>query len=166
MTAELFMKILNHFIRHSGSSKENPSLLIYDNHETHISVSVVNMARDILVTILTLPPHSSNKMQPVDLSVFGPFKAYYYAAIDSWLLLNPEIPISIYEIAECVGVAHAKAFTPANIIASFKKAGIWLFDDTVFTEADFLISSVTDTPLLQDEGQPSAPSSSTDMPLC
>ncbi|XP_074039970.1 uncharacterized protein [Leptinotarsa decemlineata] len=82
MTVELFVQVLEHFIEHSGSSKENPSLLIYDNHKSHISVEVVNLARNNGVSILTLPPHSSNKMQPLDLAVFGPFKAYYYSAID------------------------------------------------------------------------------------
>ncbi|KAJ8931941.1 hypothetical protein NQ314_015103 [Rhamnusium bicolor] len=120
MTAELFVEVLKHFIKHSGSSKENPSVLIYDNHETHISIDSVNTARDNGVSILTLPPHSSNKMQPLDLSVYAPFKAYYHSAMDSWLLQNPGVPISIYEIAECVGVAHAKALTPANIMADFR----------------------------------------------
>ncbi|KAJ8951914.1 hypothetical protein NQ314_007633 [Rhamnusium bicolor] len=145
MTAELFVEVLKHFIKHSGSSKENPSVLIYDNHETHISIDIVNTARDNGVSILTLPPHSSNKMQPLDLSVYAPFKAYYHSAMDSWLLQNPGVPISFYEIAE--------------------KAGIWPFNDGIFTEADFIPSTVTDRPLLQNNGQPSA-SSSTNSLLC
>ncbi|KAJ8966804.1 hypothetical protein NQ314_003300 [Rhamnusium bicolor] len=123
------------------------------------------MARDNGVSILTLPPHSSNKMQPLDLSVYAPFKAYYHSAMDSWLLQNPGVPISIYEIVECVGVAHAKALTPANIMAGFRKAGIWPFNDGIFTEADFIPSTGTDRPLLQNNGQPSA-SSSTNSLLC
>lgn len=144
MTAELFPEVLDHFIRHTSSSKNNPSLLIYDNHESHITLKIVNAARDNGVTILTLPPHCSNKMQPLDVGVFGPFKAYYYSAIDSWLLNNPGIPITIYQLAECVGVAYGRAFTPANIISGFAKTGIFPFDDKIFTDADFLSSAVTD----------------------
>ena len=36
--------------------------------------------------------------------------------------------------------------TPANITAAFLKTGIFPFDKTIFTEADFLSSAVTDRP--------------------
>ncbi|XP_074033052.1 uncharacterized protein isoform X2 [Leptinotarsa decemlineata] len=36
MNNELFVDVLKHFIKHSNSSKENPSMLLYDNHESHI----------------------------------------------------------------------------------------------------------------------------------
>lgn len=49
-----------------------------------------------------------------------------------------------FNIAECVGEAHSKALTPSNIISGFKKTGIFPFDDKIFTEQDFLSSSVTD----------------------
>lgn len=44
-----------------------------------------------------------------------------------------------------------QAFTPANIISGFKKAGIWPYDENVFTEADFLCSYVTDGPHENEE---------------
>lgn len=40
--------------------------------------------------MLTLPPpHSSQKLQPLDLTGFGPLKAYYLQAEDSWIRNNP-----------------------------------------------------------------------------
>ena len=39
-----------------------------------------------------------------------------------------------------------KAMTPINIIAGFKKAGIFLLDVHIFDECDFLPSLVTDQP--------------------
>ncbi|XP_072395044.1 uncharacterized protein [Diabrotica undecimpunctata] len=77
MTAELFLQVLEHFSKYSSSFKENPSLLIFDNHESHVTVKVIMNARKAGVHILTLPPHCSNKLQPLDVAVFGPFKAYY-----------------------------------------------------------------------------------------
>ncbi|KAF2904413.1 hypothetical protein ILUMI_01764 [Ignelater luminosus] len=53
-----------------NSTNDNPSLLIYDNHESHISINVVNKARKAGVQILTLPPHCSNRLQSLDVSVF------------------------------------------------------------------------------------------------
>lgn len=52
--------------------------------------------------------------------------------------------IKIHQIAQCVGEAYDKAFTPANITVGFTKAGIYPFDENIFTESDILMSAVTD----------------------
>ncbi|CAB3224738.1 unnamed protein product [Arctia plantaginis] len=115
MNAELFVQTIQHFIAHSNSSKENPSLLIYDNHESHICIEALNLAKENGVTILTVPPHSTGKLQPLDVGIFGPFKSAYNKAVDSWMLRNPGKTFSIYEVAGCVREAHMKAMTPGNI---------------------------------------------------
>ena len=144
MNTELFVEVIQHFISKTFSSKENPSLLIFDNHESHLSIKALDLAKNYGVTILTIPPHSSHKMQPLDISVFAPFKVYYNDAVKSWLLNHPGVPITIYEIASCVNIAYEKSFTITNIQSGFRKSGIFPFDKNVFSEADFLCSVVTD----------------------
>lgn len=46
MDGELFVKTMQHFIEHTNSSKENPSLLILDNHESHICIQALNLAKE------------------------------------------------------------------------------------------------------------------------
>lgn len=151
MTAEIFPDVIKHFIKYSNSSKENPSLLIYDNHESHLTIQAIKTAKENGVTILTLPPHSSHKMQPLDIAVFFPFKNYYNAELDNWMIRNPGRTISIYDIAACVAVAFDRAMKPETIKSGFKKSGIFPFDDQVFTEDDFLSSYVTDRPSASTE---------------
>ncbi|KAL0829616.1 hypothetical protein ABMA28_003122 [Loxostege sticticalis] len=74
MTAELFIKVMEHFIKHTSASPENPALLIMDNHESHLSVEALDLAKQSGVTILTLHPHTTAKMQPLDVGLNGPFK--------------------------------------------------------------------------------------------
>ena len=69
------------------------------------------------------------------------------------MLRNPGKPLSIYEVAACVGKAHAKALTPTNIMSAFSKTGIFSYDRTIFTDLDFLPSSVTDRPLASSQQQ-------------
>ncbi|XP_072378033.1 uncharacterized protein [Diabrotica undecimpunctata] len=99
MTEELFLQVLEHLIKYSSSSKENPSLLIFDNHESHVTVEVIMKSREAGVHILTLPPHCGNKLQPLGVVVFEPFKAYYNAACEAWLLNHSGAPITIYNIS-------------------------------------------------------------------
>ncbi|XP_047125713.1 uncharacterized protein LOC124807640 isoform X1 [Hydra vulgaris] len=74
----------------------------------------------------------------------GPFKTAYNAAIDSWMLHNPGKTFTIYQVAASVGLAFLKAITPSNIVAAYNKTGIFPYDRNVFTDIDFMCSSVTD----------------------
>ncbi|XP_004210946.2 uncharacterized protein LOC101237870 [Hydra vulgaris] len=138
MNGELFLDVMNHFIKFSSSTKENPSLLIYDNFEAHLSIAVINLTKEHGVNILTLLSHSTHKLQPLDVGVMGPFKTAYNAAVDSWMLYNPGRTFTIYQVAASVGLAFLKAITPSNIVAAFKKTGIFPFDRNVFTDIDFM----------------------------
>ena len=36
MTSELFPEVFKHFIKHMNVSKNNPAVLVIDNHESHL----------------------------------------------------------------------------------------------------------------------------------
>lgn len=76
MTKENFILVMNHFIKYSGAAKENPCLLLLDNHKSHVNIEAINLAKASGVHLLTLPPHCSHRLQPLDVSVYAPFKAY------------------------------------------------------------------------------------------
>lgn len=67
----LFLEYMKHFIKHTKPSAENKVLLIMDNHESHITIEAITLARDNHIIFLTLPPHTSHKIQPLDRTVFG-----------------------------------------------------------------------------------------------
>ncbi|XP_077286031.1 uncharacterized protein LOC143911145 [Arctopsyche grandis] len=140
MNTELFPHVVTHFVKVTGSSKENPCLLILDNHESHLAPQALNIAKNNGVTILTIPPHTSSKLQPLDVSVYGPLMTFYNGAADSWVLRNYGVPLNIYNTSEILGVAFEKAMTPANIKSGFRKTGI-------FTEDDFMPCEVTNRPM-------------------
>ncbi|KAJ8964067.1 hypothetical protein NQ314_005150, partial [Rhamnusium bicolor] len=147
MTTDLFPDVMKHFIKYSNSSKENPSLLVYDNHESHLSITALNIAKENGVIILTLPPHCSHKMQPLDINVFYSFKSHFNSAVDTWMNRNPALTVSIYETGGFVSIAHDRSMNPKNIKSGFQKSGIFPFDDGIFTDDDFLPCSVTDRPM-------------------
>lgn len=147
MNTELFPEVIKHFVKVTGSSKDNPSLLIFDNHDSHLAPEALNIAKDSGVTILTIPPHSSHKLQPLDVAVFGPLQTFYNAAADSWMMRHPGKPISIHEVGELLGQAFDKSMTPVNIKSGFRKTGIFPFDRNIFTDEHFMPSETTNRPL-------------------
>lgn len=144
--SDIFIKYLKHFINHSNASLQNKCLLILDNHESHISVDALNLAKQSGIIMLTFPPHTSHKLQPLDRTVFGPLKKYYNTACNEWLLSHPGKMLSLYDVAECVGKAYPSAFTSKNILSGFAVSGIYPFNRNVFRDDEFLSSFVSDRP--------------------
>lgn len=146
MTTSNFVHVMQHFITFSGSSVNRKMLLICDNHESHLSIAAIELARANGVIILTVPPHCTHMMQPLDVGVMKPFKTFYNAAVDSRLSSNPGQTFGIYDVASCVGIAHGRALMPQTIINAFQKTGIFPVDRYVFTEDMYLPSLVSDKP--------------------
>ncbi|KAE8743266.1 hypothetical protein FOCC_FOCC011146 [Frankliniella occidentalis] len=146
MNAELFPKVLQHIVKHTACTKENPLLILCDNLEAHVTLEAIEYARENGITILTLVPHTTHRTQPLEVSIMGPFKRAYENAMSIWKRAHPNQCCTIYDLAQFVCTAVGKALTPANITAGFKKTGIMPFDRTVFKELDFIPSRITDRP--------------------
>lgn len=144
MSTDIFDQWLDHFIQQTRCSIHRPVLLLMDNHQSHVSIATICKAKDNGITLLTFPPHCSHKLQPLDLTVYGPLKRYFNRSSDAWQLDNPGKTMSIYDIAGILGQSYPRAFTPENITAGFKAAGIYPFDRDVFKDEDFMASYVTD----------------------
>ena len=144
MTCENFVGYLKHFIKHSKCSITQQVLLIIDNHESHTSIEALDLCKANGVTLLTIPPHCSHEMQPLDVSVYGPLKKFYNDACTSWMHSNAAIPMTIYNIAQCFGEAYPSAFTPRNILSGFRATGIWPFNRHVFDSDRYIAADVTD----------------------
>ena len=138
----IFVEYIRHIIKYTRCTPEHKILLILDNHESHISIQAIDLAKENGIVMLTIPPHTSHRLQPLDCAVYGPFKAAYDRAMDGWLRSNPGKTVTIYEIPTIVSEAHLSAMTPRNITAGFKSTGIHPFNRDLFAEGDFAPSEI------------------------
>lgn len=95
-----FLRYIGHFIRFANPSKEKPVLLLMDNHSSHMSIKALDMAAENGVHILSFPPHCSYRLQPLDVSVFGPIKNYYKSQCSSWQKNNAN-KVKIHKKIHC-----------------------------------------------------------------
>lgn len=152
--------ILQHIQKHKNSSKEHPVLILMDNHDSHISIESVEYSRQNGITCITFPPHTSHKMQPLDVSVYGSFKAKLKVAFNDWHTNNPRKTLTIHNIAELSKIAFQQAFTANNIMSGFAKPGIQPFNKLAFKDEDFqagsvALSSTTGTTNTESQQKPS-----------
>ncbi|XP_066960928.1 uncharacterized protein [Macrobrachium rosenbergii] len=75
MTGENFIIFMKHFVSVTRCTKDKPVLILLDNHDSHVSLELIDYCRDNGVVLVTFPPHCSHRLQPLDVSVYGPFKS-------------------------------------------------------------------------------------------
>ena len=116
---DTFLMWMQHFVKYAKPSAIQPLLLILDNCSSHVDLSVIDFAKEHHITLLSFPPHCSHRLQPLDVSVFGPLKTYKNQKMDSWMRENPGRSMSIHIILSIVSYAYSLAFTPSNIVGGF-----------------------------------------------
>lgn len=146
MTEKEFLIFMDHFIKHAKPTKEEPILLLLDNHSSHVNIGVVEKAKENNVIMLSFPPHCSHNLQPLDVGVYGPFKNYINRAQTAWMHNNPGKTMTIYDIPGIVKESLPLALNPANIMSGFKASGVWPLNADIFQDSDFAPSYVTDRP--------------------
>lgn len=151
MTKELFVKVLDHIKIHAHCSKEQRILLLVDNHESHVSYESIKFCKDNGISLVSFPPHTTHRLQPLDVGVFGPFKGSLSVAFNDWMLSNPGKAITIRNLGELSNIAFSRAFSMSNIINAFKKPGIWPVNRQAFDDDDFAASTVTDRDIVVQE---------------
>ena len=73
MEEAIFTKWLQRFIEFSKASKETPVLLLLDGHVTHVkNLSEIKLAQENGLIILRFPPHTTHRLQPLDVSYMKP----------------------------------------------------------------------------------------------
>ena len=148
MTEEHFLDFLKHFVEHVRCIHEKPCLLLLDNHESHICIKGLDFAKENGIVMLSFPPHCTHRLQPLDRSIYGPFKKYFNIVADEWHLNNPGKGMTIYDLPALVAIAYTNAVTPSNIQAGFKSTGIYPFNSQIFSDSDFLPGYATDHDIL------------------
>ena len=120
MTEKTLKKYLEHFIKHTRCTVEAPVVLLLDNHASHIAIEILDIAKSNGITMISFPPHTTHKLQPLDRSVFGGFKKHYDTAMDAFMVSKPGTPATIYDIPTLVTRAFERSMTQSSIKAGFR----------------------------------------------
>lgn len=152
MNNEIFLKWLSHFVKFTRPTKESPILMVLDGHSSHKTLDVINFCRDNHIYLISTPPHTTHKLQPLDRSFMKPFKNAYNERCGIWMRANAGARITEYDIAGIVAEAFKKVARYEIAEAGFRSAGIHPFDKNIFTDLDYLPSDITN--IILDSNEP------------
>ncbi|KIJ47649.1 hypothetical protein M422DRAFT_135040, partial [Sphaerobolus stellatus SS14] len=129
-----FGKVFLPFAKSHGDPTK-PILLIIDGHGSHETTEMLDKAFEQNTILAELPPHTTHRLQPLDVGIFGPLQR-------SWIKHCEDMGVKRQEITRETLIPEymkirAKSITIASVHNAFKKSGIWPINRDVFTDADF-----------------------------
>ena len=136
--------LTKHFLKYAGicSTTGEKSLVLFDGHRSHISLTLSSWAESHGLILFVLPPHTSHLTQPLDVSVFGPMKLMYNRECQSYMHANPGISITKHCIAALTNKPYVKAMSAENLVSGFRKTGIFPFDSDAITKDSLAPSTI------------------------
>ncbi|KAL3269501.1 hypothetical protein HHI36_008567 [Cryptolaemus montrouzieri] len=138
----LFLEWLAHFKKHAKPSMDEPVLLISDNHASHSSLPVYEFCKSNYIHMLSLLPHTSHRMQPLDVSFFGPLKTAYKKECDLYMKSNRLEHITPCDVASLVRKSYITVASINKAESGFRATGIFPINPQVFSEEDFMAAEI------------------------
>ncbi|PSN40164.1 hypothetical protein C0J52_14094 [Blattella germanica] len=135
--SDLFCEWLDHFIYCVKPTESNPVLLVIDGVNKYTrSIELIDKANANHVRIASIPPCSSDKMQPLDVRFMSVLKDSYIREVRIFRYHSGR-SVEPNDVPDLFGKACLSAQTSENAVKGFSETGIYPFNPEVFEEVDF-----------------------------
>jgi hypothetical protein len=113
----------------ASKARRSHRLLFVDGHGSHVNMKFLNWCEQHKILLAVYPPHSTHRLQPLDVGVFAPLANYYSQALDDLVRKSEgRTSISKRDFFSLFWPAFEKAFAKENIVSAWSNTGIWPFD--------------------------------------
>lgn len=130
-------------------------LLLVDGHSSHVNMRFIDLCDQLRILVLILPPHSTHRLQPLDVGLFSPLSRFYTDGLNKLMYDSlGMISMSKRSFWSVFLPAWKQAFTPKNIESAFRKTGIWPYDPSG------VLGTITKPQAVETSGSPKTPMSS------
>lgn len=127
MEHDAFMEfVVQSFVPQMKQLKRKPPYLLFiDGHRSHISLEISSACEDNGVILITLYPNATHIIQPLDVSLFRPFKIKWQEAIHKRKIDDPYFSLTKFNFPSIfVQFLEANDFS-MSIRNGFKKCGLY-----------------------------------------
>ena len=125
-------QVFDRFTRSKARHGRDYRLLFVDGHSSHINMRFLNWCEKNRVLVAVYPPHSTHRLQPLDLALFSPLANYYQQELDIWIYETQGLSgMSKRRFWSLFWPAWLKAFTPTIVESAWKQAGLQPLDAEV-----------------------------------
>jgi hypothetical protein len=133
------------------SNRLHKRLLILDGHSSHVNMNFIEAAIAQNILVIVFPPHSTHRLQPLDVSVFSPLAHYYSEALNSYIHNSHAFSrVTKRVFWPLFDSAWKKSMKKETILSGFTKTGLYPFnpslvlDQLAYTSIELSDSSEND----------------------
>jgi len=141
-----------------------PALLIFDGHSSHDSEEADKIAEENNIHFVRLPSHTTHKLQPLDVGLFGPMQAAWRKQCKEYTLKTLDV-MPLAQVVREYLEARVRVMKESNIKSAWKKSGIRNLDPGTFSTGDYGPSQLTSTNTFLQSSYPQLASTEVDLDL-
>lgn len=79
------VKVFDRHTKEKARQARDWRLLLVDGHGSHLNMKFIEWAYSHKILVATYPPHSTHRLQPLDVSLFSPLANYYSQELQQWI---------------------------------------------------------------------------------
>ena len=98
--------------------------MMLDGHESHKTLQATDFDHDNGLTVISLPPHASHRMQPLDRAFFESLESGYSKAVNNWVLSNRGRRLTQFDIVPLFATAYNRSATVDSATKGFRNTEI------------------------------------------
>lgn len=150
---------LEHFDKHSKLRQQGAKrMLLLDGHESHLTVQFIERCLALDIILFLLVPHTTHLCQPLDVSVFQPYKRYHGQAVSAAMRLDA-LDFDKMDFLRAIGDIRKRALKHRTIVSGWRKSGLIPFaPDVVLNRLRGQLPPAPSTPTTtDDEVEPEIP---------
>ena len=115
--------------------KDGPVVLFVDGHHSHITLELINLAREYKVHLMCLPPNLTHILQPLDISVFHPLKQAYFKILKEYKLETLAENVTKAVFPSLLRKLWEVSFKPNHLTSGFKTTGLHPLNRQAITDS-------------------------------
>ena len=106
-------------------------LLLVDGHSSHVNMKFIELADCLWILVMILPPHSTHRLQPLDVGLFQPLAIAYTKQPNTLMSSSYWIVSKTKRMFwPMFQASWNEAFTAQNINSAFAKTGVFPSDSS------------------------------------
>jgi hypothetical protein len=119
------VKVFDRATKEKAHNGRNRRLLFVDGHNSHVNMKFLDWCDRNRVLVAVYPPHSTHRLQPLDVSLFSPLANFYSQNVSDWMHKTQGLSgLSKRDFFDLFWPAFVKAFTPKNILSGWERTGL------------------------------------------
>ncbi|KAJ6436785.1 DDE superfamily endonuclease, CENP-B-like protein [Purpureocillium lavendulum] len=124
--------VFDRFTKAKARNGRDYRLLITDGHSSHVNMDFLEWCDQHRIIVAVFPPHSTHRLQPLDVSLFSPLSTAYSNQLIQWTAKTQGlVGLSKREFWTLFWNAFEASFTPENVASGWKRTGLLPFDPEV-----------------------------------